>query len=360
MNARCARLRGTSAPGPAQASAGPNWRAFSARRRDPFSQFFGLREQRHMDALRASALRHIAPDLFGRKGHDGRQQPNQRVIDPVQSGLRAPPGLCRPQRVKPILQHVEVDGAEVDGREIVHRAVHLVERELVVSARHLRTRSSARAGSTDRSPASRRPGPRPGRIEVATNCRARSGTCCEASGTPPTIASGCVRQPHVVGELDGSDPQAHDLGAVLLDDLFGLDRVAERFDIARPSASCVKPCVRHSRYGAEPFSPTPISSELWNQPRYWSPPSRYISLGQVRPFSAVSTARWLEPESNQTSRMSFSLRNSVPPHFGQCTSVPISSPDARTRRRAVRGTCRRHGAGLGSVIASLHRRNRKR
>jgi hypothetical protein len=31
----------------------------------------------------------------------------------------------------------------------------------------------------------------------------------------------------------------------------------------------------------------------------------------------MRTARWLEPDSNHTSKMSVSFRNSFPPHFGQ-------------------------------------------
>src|SRR5580692_10273120 len=62
-------------------------------------------------------------------------------------------------------------------------------------------------------------------------------------------------------------------------------------DMARPCSSRVQPLVAHSRYGAEPFRATPTSSELWNHPRYWSPPSKYIFDGQGRPFSGVSTAR---------------------------------------------------------------------
>src|SRR6476661_2463934 len=85
--------------------------------------------------------------------------------------------------------------------------------------------------------------------------------------------------------------------------------------IALPSPSSTQPLSAQDRYGAELFSPVPTSSELWNQPRYWSPPSRYRSAGQGRFQRSLSTARWLEPESNQTSRMSVSLRNSPPPHF---------------------------------------------
>src|SRR4249919_109885 len=101
------------------------------------------------------------------------------------------------------------------------------------------------------------------------------------------------------------------------------------FDIARPSPSRVQPLVTQPRYGAPSRSATPISSELWNQPRYWSPPSRYRSEGQVRSLSCVSTERWLDPESNQTSRMSLSLASSVPPHLGQVVPGGSSSPAVR-------------------------------
>src|SRR5262249_55670526 len=100
-------------------------------------------------------------------------------------------------------------------------------------------------------------------------------------------------------------------------------------DMARPCSSRVQPLVAQFRYGAAPRSATPINSELWNQPRYWSPPSRYISDGQGRLFSGVRTARWLEPESNQTSRMSDSLVNSPDPHFAHDAPVGRSSAAER-------------------------------
>src|SRR6266478_1522936 len=57
--------------------------------------------------------------------------------------------------------------------------------------------------------------------------------------------------------------------------------------------------------------PVATSSELWDQPRYWSGPSRDASAGHSAPFS---TERFEEPESNHTSRMSFSLRHFDTPH----------------------------------------------
>ena len=75
------------------------------------------------------------------------------------------------------------------------------------------------------------------------------------------------------------------------------------FDIFRPSSSTKNPCVRTARNGGAPRVPRPTSSELWNQPRCWSLPSRYRSAGHVSSGRNGRTASWLEPESNQTSRM---------------------------------------------------------
>ncbi len=83
------------------------------------------------------------------------------------------------------------------------------------------------------------------------------------------------------------------------------------------------------RYGGLSRVPTASSSEEWNQPRCWSEPSRYISAGQRSSGRVSSTAAWLQPESNHTSRMSVSLRNSPPPHFGQ--RVPAGSSAAASR-----------------------------
>src|SRR6516225_3784510 len=122
------------------------------------------------------------------------------------------------------------------------------------------------------------------------------------------------------------------------------------FDIGRPCSSSVHPCVTTPRYGAFSRTPTPISSELWNHPRYWSGPSRYTSAGHSFP---CSTARCEEPESNHTSRMSFSFRHLVLPqaHFvpsgsnssAVClyqASAPSFSNQRMTLRRALKSSSR--------------------
>ena len=76
------------------------------------------------------------------------------------------------------------------------------------------------------------------------------------------------------------------------------------FDILRPFSSTVKPWVSTPLYGAWPFCATDVSSELWNQPRCWSEPSRYRSAG-VRISGNSCDTQWCDtPESTHTSMMS--------------------------------------------------------
>ena len=97
---------------------------------------------------------------------------------------------------------------------------------------------------------------------------------------------------------------------------------------------------------------TPTSSELWNQPRYWSPPSRYRSAGQgssVRLSEHRQVARsGIEPHvenvvllartrCRRTSDTSCPAA-SAPPRFARTRCRP-SAP--RTARRRGRGSCGR-------------------
>ena len=79
---------------------------------------------------------------------------------------------------------------------------------------------------------------------------------------------------HVLAEVDRGDPEADDLAAQAVGDIDGIDAVAEGFRNARPCSSRVKPAVATWEYGARPRRATEVSSEEWNQPRCWSPPSR--------------------------------------------------------------------------------------
>src|SRR5437667_11744066 len=89
------------------------------------------------------------------------------------------------------------------------------------------------------------------------------------------------------------------------------------FESFSPFSLTMKPQVTTFWYGAAPSRPVPTSSDDWNQPRCWSCPSMYIAAGQVSSSRERSTARCEQPESNQTSRMSFSLRQALLPHLEQ-------------------------------------------
>src|SRR6185437_16533372 len=96
----------------------------------------------------------------------------------------------------------------------------------------------------------------------------------------------------------------------------GATTLPKDFDILRPCSSSTKPCVSTASYGARPRVPQLSSNDEWNQPRCWSEPSRYItvslppsilrlipaSVGKC--FGSSSTKACVEPESNQTSRIS--------------------------------------------------------
>src|SRR4029079_9991645 len=100
------------------------------------------------------------------------------------------------------------------------------------------------------------------------------------------------------------------------------------FDILRPFSSSTKPCVSTTSNGARPRVPQDSSKEDWNQPRCWSDPSRYITVSappsrlRLIPASegkctgSSSTNACVEPESNQTSRMSFTLCHSYESESG--------------------------------------------
>src|SRR6478672_8212528 len=55
-----------------------------------------------------------------------------------------------------------------------------------------------------------------------------------------------------------------------------------------------------------------------------------MSAGHVSSDRNGSTASWLEPESNQTSRMSRSRSNAVPPHDGQASPGGMNSSAGRS------------------------------
>ena len=169
-----------------------------------------------------------------------------------------------------------------------------------------------------------------------------------------------LAEAQLLGEVDHRHPQAEDLGAALLDHLLRDDDVADRLRHLAAFEVDDEAVREHLRgTAAAPRVASATSSELWNQPRYWSLPSRYMSAGQRQVRSQRgSTASWLEPESNHTSRMSCSRSNDVPPHVGagraRRAGTPRSGARTRRRRRAARRRRPRASTSAGVSTDSPH------
>src|SRR6267378_3056858 len=81
----------------------------------------------------------IVPNLLRREAHDGSQQAHQGLADSPDRGLRASPGLrFRRENVKPVLEHIEIERAQVDDAEVVYPVIDLVKCEFHIPALNIR------------------------------------------------------------------------------------------------------------------------------------------------------------------------------------------------------------------------------
>ena len=80
---------------------------------------------------------------------------------------------------------------------------------------------------------------------------------------------------YVFAEIDARDPEADDFRAERSAMSTGSTPLPSDLDMARPCSSRVQPAVPTLRVGRCAFvlRRRSVSSEVWNQPRYWSPPS---------------------------------------------------------------------------------------
>ena len=73
-------------------------------------------------------VRHELPYFFGRKGQNRRRDLNERIQDDIHGRLRTAAGKGAGLfRIYAILGNIEIDGAEIDGAEVMDRMVHNVE-----------------------------------------------------------------------------------------------------------------------------------------------------------------------------------------------------------------------------------------
>ena len=76
---------------------------------------------------------HVLPHFFTRKRKKRRQQPHQRRVQPIERRLRtAARDRVRSGSIEPIFRDIEINRAEIGGREIVNSPIDLMERILLV------------------------------------------------------------------------------------------------------------------------------------------------------------------------------------------------------------------------------------
>ena len=128
------------------------------------------------------------------------------------------------------------------------------------------------------------------------------------------------------------DPQPEDVGAALLDDVLRRDRCCRATSTScgrrrRSTKPCVSTCsIRRPAARAERrrAASSGTSRDAGRCLRGRCRPARSA------PAAPSSTASWLEPESNQTSRMFISRSNAVPPHVGHVSPAGRNSSVGRS------------------------------
>jgi hypothetical protein len=88
----------------------------------------------------------MLPDLVGGEAEDGRDQADQSFRDLPEHGLRGAALLARGREgVHAVLEHVEIERAQVDDGEFVDRVVDAMELEGLVPAENFSVSSRVRA-----------------------------------------------------------------------------------------------------------------------------------------------------------------------------------------------------------------------
>jgi hypothetical protein len=196
----------------------------------------------------APAGRAKLPDLLAGEGEHGGEEAGERAGEEPESGLGAAAGgRVGGRGVEAVLENVEIDGAEVGGAEGVGGLIDAVEGVFVVPLAAAGDQViGAGPGSIGRFPGARRRGRVGGRVKAVQIAeRVAEGVADLAIGLGEPGEDGHPTGGRPPRTQPMSHPEAQDFGAVLLDDLLGLDGVAERLRHRRPSPSSVQPLVRH-------------------------------------------------------------------------------------------------------------------
>ena len=293
----------------------------------------------------------ILPDFLGGEDERGRDEPHERARDAIDGGLRrAAAPIIRRERVEAVLQHVEIERAQIDAAEIVQRVIDAVKFEILVPLAALANqRRRCGAASTRRFPTARHREANRARDRNRKDSRARSETCCESCGRLRKAASSSASDDaHVGGVVLRRHPDAQQIGAPLFADFVGIHDVAERLRHRR-ALFVERPTVRDDLAvgRAHRECPSPRAASCGT--------SRDTGRGLrgTRPRATCRPSRSARRDAssrNRTTRRECRFPFSTSTHRTSisCPAEAVPRPNACTRRRRLRA---RKTAGRGAARA---------
>ena len=237
-----------------------------------------LREERHVHRrLRAAPgrPRHSSSIVTERIGASRRARPSTTVNIAVWPERLAADDAA--EGVHAVLGHVDVERAHVDGDELVRRledggivvvvvrlddprrALGVAGQQPAVDLLHAFASGTVRRRRVEVVEVGDQHPQHVADLAVGLDRCASGSPCrcgCPRGSRPSTPTAAALSAPLCVMTSCGATPLPSD------------------FDILRPSSAMTKPWVSTWSNGARPRVPMPTSSELWNQPRCWSLPSR--------------------------------------------------------------------------------------
>ena len=282
--------------------------------------------------MHRAVLRRIArqPRLLGGE-RQHRREPRHRAAEQVVDHRQA--GAARQRRdriaIERVLADVEIEGREVDGHEGVERGDDALVVEVRIVLAHLRVELGE---PVQHQPFELRHA-RERHAVVVVEMRERAEHPADGVAQLAVGFDGVLEDLRADAQVVGSSPrrQTHSRRMSAPDCLItscGAIDVAERLRHLAAVLVEREAVGQHHVERRTPRVPQDSSSEDWNQPRCWSEPSRYITVSgppsrlrwmPARPgkcSGSSSTKACVEPESNQTSRMSSTFAHSLALYSG--------------------------------------------
>src|SRR6266849_4725141 len=199
---------------------------------DSAGERFGFREQSHVDAFGlAGSFRQILPDFLGGENENRRYETDERAADFPDGGLRgAAYFVFGSFGVQAILQHVEIEGAEIHYAIIVNGVVDAVE---FVAGIPFAAFLDEFGGAVEHPTVEFlelivRKGVARG-IEITKVAEREAKRVADFSVGFAELRHYALAHLYVGLVFDGADPKAEEIGAPLFANFNGVERIAERF-----------------------------------------------------------------------------------------------------------------------------------